>query len=88
MADAFTDSAEFKGQYGALGNRDFANALYVNTLDRAADQAGLDHWTNVLNSGVSRAEVVLAFSESQEHVALTAANIQSENPGQYGILFA
>jgi hypothetical protein len=37
---------------------------------------------------VSRAEVVLAFSESQEHVALTAANIQSEAPGQYGILFA
>jgi hypothetical protein len=32
--------------------------------------------------------VVLAFSESQEHVALTAANIQSEAPGQYGILFA
>jgi hypothetical protein len=88
VADAFTASAEFKGQYGALGNRDFANALYVNTLDRAADQAGLDHWTDVLNAGVGRAEVVLAFSESQEHAALTAPTIQSENPGQYGILFA
>ena len=88
IADSFTQSAEFRGQYGNLGNRDFANALYVNTLDRPADQAGLDHWTGVLNSGVSRAEVVLAFSESAEHVALTAANIQSENPGEYGILFA
>ena len=88
VADAFTASAEFKGQYGNLANRDFANALYVNTLDRAADQAGLDHWTGVLNSGVSRAEVVLAFSESAEHVALTAANVQSEAPGQYGLLFA
>ncbi len=88
VADAFTGSTEFKAQYGNLGNRDFANALYVNTLDRPADQAGLDHWTNVLNSGVSRAEVVLAFSESREHVTLTAANIQSENPGEFGILFA
>ena len=60
----------------------------MNTLNRAADQAGLEYWTGALNSGLSRAEVVLAFSESREHVALTAANIQSENPGQYGILFA
>ncbi|CAA9283492.1 MAG: hypothetical protein AVDCRST_MAG04-3915 [uncultured Acetobacteraceae bacterium] len=88
VADAFTASAEFRGQYGVLNNRDFAEALYVNTLDRAADQAGLEYWTGALNSGLSRAEVVLAFSESREHVALTAANIQSENPGQYGILFA
>ena len=42
----------------------------------------------MLNSGVSRAEVVVAFSESAEHVALTAANIQSEVPAQFGILFA
>ena len=88
VADSFTASAEFRAKYGALDNRGFADALYVNTLDRAADQAGLDHWTRVLDSGVSRAEVVLAFSESREHVALTAANIQGEEPGQYGILFA
>ncbi len=88
VAGSFTASAEFRGQYGNLNNRDFANALYVNTLDRAADQAGLEHWTNALNSGVSRAEVVLAFSESREHIDLTAANIQSENPGEFGILFA
>ncbi len=71
--------------YGALGNRDFANALCVNTLDRPA---GLDHWNGVLNSGVGRSEVVLAFSESQEHAALTARDIQSENPGEFGVLFA
>ena len=87
-ADAFTQSAEFRGQYGNLGNRDFANALYVNTLDRPADGGGLDYWTGVLNSGVSRAEVVLAFSEGAEHVALTASRIQSESPAEYGILFA
>ena len=44
-----------------------------NTLDRAPDQAGLDHWASALDAGVGRAEVVLAFSESAEHVVLTAA---------------
>ena len=89
MADAFTGSAEFRGKYGDLGSRDFADALYVNTLDRAGDQGGLDHWTRALDTGAaSRAQVVLAFSESAEHVALTAADIQSETPGQYGIVFA
>jgi hypothetical protein len=88
IAEAFVGSAEFISRYGALGNRDFANAMYVNTLDRAADQAGLDHWTNVLNSGAGRADVVLAFSESAEHVALTAANIGGESAAGFGILFA
>ena len=87
-ADAFTSSAEFRSQYGSLNNREFANALYVNTLDRPADQAGLDYWTGQLNSGVSRATVALAFSESAEHVALTAPDIQSENPAAFGVLFA
>ena len=88
MADAFTGSAEFRAQYGALENRAFAEALYVNSLDRPAEQAGLDFWTGALDAGAARSEVVLAFSESAEHVALTAANIQSENPGEFGILFA
>lgn len=86
MANAFAGSAEFKAQYGNLGNREFASALYVNTLDRAADQAGLDHWTGVLNSGAGRAAVVLAFSESVEHVSLTAANTGGEDHGHFGIL--
>ena len=55
----------------------------MNTLDRPADRAGLDYWTGALNSGLSRAEVVLAFSESREHVALTAANIQTQLGHQF-----
>jgi hypothetical protein len=88
MADAFTGSAEFRAQYGNLGNRDFADALYVNTLDRPADQAGLDFWTGRLDAGVARSEVVLAFSESAEHIALTAPAIGGEARGEHGILFA
>ena len=88
LADAFTASAEFRAQYGGLADRQFADALYRNTLDRAPDQAGLDFWTGRLGAGVARADVVLAFSESREHIALTAPDIQGENPGKFGILFA
>jgi Domain of unknown function (DUF4214)/RTX calcium-binding nonapeptide repeat (4 copies) len=88
VAGAFVESAEFRATYGGLTNRQFAEALYQNTLDRPADQAGSDYWTGQLNAGLARSAVVLAFSESQEHVNLTARNIASETPGEYGILFA
>ncbi len=88
VAGAFAGSAEFQSKYGALDNRGFAGALYQNTLHRVADQAGLDHWTGVLNSGASRAEVVLAFSESAKHIALTADTVQSEASAKFGVLFA
>ncbi len=61
VADAFAGSAEFRAQHGSLGNRDFADALYVNSLDRPADQAGLDFWAGRLDAGAARSEVVLAF---------------------------
>ena len=88
MADAFTGSAEFRARYGALDDLGFVNALYVNTLDRPADQAGLDFWTGQLDAGAERSAVVLAFSESAEHLALTAPAIGGENPAEFGILFA
>ncbi len=88
MADSFTSSAEFRAKYGAPDNRGFADALNENTLDRAADQAGLDYWTGQLDAGVARSAVVLAFSEGAEHAALTAKDIQSENPSEFCIVFA
>ncbi|PZW49086.1 Calx-beta domain-containing protein [Humitalea rosea] len=87
VAASFVGSPEFQAKYGALGNQDFAAALYVNTLDRAPDAGGLAYWTNTLNAGVPRVDVVLDFSESPEHVALTAPSVISESPASYGILF-
>ena len=70
----------------SVTNRQFAEALYVNTLGRAADQA--DYWTAQLDAGMARSTVVLAFSESAEHINLTASNIGGKSPGEFGILFA
>jgi len=43
-------------------------ALYVGYLGRAADQAGLDFWTNAITAGTSTLEsVALGFTLSQEY---------------------
>ncbi len=69
MVDGFTDSPEFRAKYGPLDNAAFVDLLYVNVLDRPADPAGKAGWVGALNSGAAvRADVVLGFSESQEHV--------------------
>jgi hypothetical protein len=75
VANGFVGSAEFQANYGALDNTGFVSQLYQNALHRAPDTAGLNAWLAELNSGVSRAQVVLGFSDSAEHVADTAAHI-------------
>ena len=87
VAENFMAGGEFQTTYGSLDDRDFVAALYENTLDRPAEAGGLDYWTGRLDAGASRAEIVLAFSESREHVALTADAIQSDDPERFGIAF-
>jgi Ca2+-binding RTX toxin-like protein len=77
IANGFTSSAEFQGRYGTLDNSGFTTLLYNNVLDRQPDCGGLELWTEALNSGKSRAEVVLDFSESAEHQNLLAPYIDN-----------
>lgn len=65
-AGAFVNSAEFQKTYGSLTNAEFVTTLYQNVLDRAPDERGLARWTGDLANGVSRADVVIGFSEGQE----------------------
>jgi hypothetical protein len=71
-AQGFVDSAEFQGNYGGLDNTAFVNQLYQNVLERPADQVGADYWVGVLQSGGSRGDVLLGFSDSLEARILTA----------------
>ncbi|AWI86737.1 hypothetical protein CEW88_23525 (plasmid) [Alloyangia pacifica] len=66
VASGFTGSAEFTRDYGGLDNAAYVDALYMNVLDRGADAQGLANWTARLDGGMSRAEVLLGFSESPE----------------------
>jgi Metallo-peptidase family M12B Reprolysin-like/Domain of unknown function (DUF4214) len=66
ISDAFSASQEFQQTYGALNNIQFVTLVYRNVLNRAPDQAGLDGWVTMLNSGASRGEVMTGFTESPE----------------------
>lgn len=44
----------------------YLKALYKNVLGRDADAAGLQHWTGIMNNGVSQGEVFEAFINSPE----------------------
>jgi hypothetical protein len=83
----FVNSSEFQGVYGALDDRGFIQALYRNTLEREGSPVEVNAWLDVLGHGSSRPDIVLGFSESQEHTQNTAALIQPET-GAFGIIFA
>jgi hypothetical protein len=78
VVNGFVNSAEFQTHYGPLDNTDFVTQLYENALHRAPDAAGLYFWTNQLTTNnMTRAQVVLGFSDSNEHIADTAPHIDS-----------
>ncbi|HEY4029876.1 MAG TPA: DUF4214 domain-containing protein, partial [Caulobacteraceae bacterium] len=81
-ANGFVSSQEFQSRYGGLDDTQFVTLLYNNVLHRAPDGPGLSSWIATLAAGHPRAEVVLDFSESQEHVANTAPHID------YGVWIA
>ncbi len=71
IAGYFAASAEFQNTYGALTNQQFVEQMYRSSLNREGEAGGVAGWTNALNNGMTRAQVLVAFSESAEHVALT-----------------
>jgi hypothetical protein len=75
MAQAFVGSPEFQIRYGSLDNAAFVKQIYQNVLNRPAEQSGFDAWLNFLNTGHTRAELVVGFSESPEHMGITAPYI-------------
>ena len=57
-------------------NAKFVDALYQHVLHRTGDAGGVTFWTNALDSGVTRAEVLAAISESPENQAAVIGSIQ------------
>jgi hypothetical protein len=78
VAKTITDSAEFKSGLGALSNSDFVKIEYQNVLGRSADSAGFTAFTGALDTGaLTRAQVLVDFSESNEYVNDTASKISA-----------
>ncbi len=78
VAQQFINSEEYRAVVGTgLSHRELVTRYYTNTHDRAPDQAGLDFWVKALDNGTGAADVLVAISESAEHVDATAAIIAS-----------
>ena len=71
ISDFFAQSDEFIGRYGNLTNDQFVDQIYTNVLGRPADADGRAYWIQQLANGVTRGEVMVAFSESAEFIDVT-----------------
>lgn len=78
LADQFLSSSEFQRRYGAPTDAGYVDVLYRNVLGRGADATGSDYWNRRLAFGViSRAGLLVQFSESGENKAKTATTVEA-----------
>lgn len=76
-AQEFVSSPEFSAKYGKLSDADFVKQLYLNVLHRTPDAGGLAFWLEAFNKKVTRAQVLVSFSESAENQTQVLPLVQS-----------
>lgn len=78
VAQEFINSQEFQTRFGTektLDDKAFLTLLYDNVLDRSPDQAGFEFWSAQQAQGLSRADILQYFSESEENYAKVSTEI-------------
>ena len=75
VADQFAASPEFSGLTAGMTNGQIVEFMYQNTLDRGSDPGGFAYWTGRLDAGMDRGDLLIAFSQSQEHFFLLGPQI-------------
>ena len=75
VADGFANSQEFRGLIAGKSNAEIVEAMYQNTLDRASDPGGKANWVARLDSGMDLGDLLLGFSQSNEHFILLGNSI-------------
>ena len=63
---------------------EYIDLLYLNVLDRNADNAGLLYWVDQLQDGMARGEVLARFSDSIENVQNTEVMLSSLHYAGHG----
>jgi len=76
IASTFAASSEFRRRYGTLSDAAFVDLVYQHVLLRPSDPDGRAFWVRKLRSGMSRGQVVLMFSESNENVVTQARRVE------------
>jgi len=77
VAQGFVDSAEFKVLTPATDARSIINSFYQHVLHRDADEGGFKYWEDSMANGMTASEVLVSFSESQENLNNTAAELNN-----------
>ena len=75
VADQMADSPEFRAATNGMSNAQLVAYMYQTTLDRAPDPGGLQYWTNRLDSGMDRGDLLIGFSQSNEHFNLIGPQV-------------
>jgi hypothetical protein len=71
IAAAFMSGPEWAATYGDVDDAAFIDLLYGNVLGRLADPDGRSYWAGRLAGNLSRAALLVGFSESPEYVFAT-----------------
>lgn len=77
VAKGFVDSAEFKALNPGQDQNSLINNFYQHVLHRDADAGGLQYWNAKMSGGMTAAEVLVSFSESQENIANVAPDLNN-----------
>lgn len=67
ISTEFANSPEFANTYGDLDDGAFVDLVYLNVLRRTPDPSGRAYWMDQLDDGMTRGQLMLAFSESLEY---------------------
>ena len=81
IATGFAGSAEFEATHGGQDVKAFVDSLYNTVLARAPDAAGEQGWVDYLsqhgNTADAQGQVVLAFANSPEFIAVSTGSNQN-----------
>ena len=67
IANSFYISKEFRDQFTDFNDPSYINQLYLNVLDRGADEEGFAYWEGQLARGLTQADILFSFAESAEN---------------------
>ena len=61
LASGFAAHAKFNSLYGSMNNQEFVQAIYKNILGQAGDSDGVAYWTDLIENGLSKSDMVANF---------------------------
>lgn len=78
IADGFLMSAGFRSKYDDLDTIDFVAQIHENALHRAPEAGAPQYRDHLLDTGMSRAVVLVAIAESPEALKVNAGLLASQ----------